>query len=346
MKKRNADAVDLFKWICAFFVVYIHMKPLSDILPMADSLIAQGVCRIAVPFFFCASAWLLFSEMENSGDCGKRNGKRVWKFCKHILAIYTVWSLVYMGYRWFHCWYNGLEQDTVWDYLRRYFLIGERYHLWYLLSSVLAVPAVYGLWRAGEKALLAACLAGNLLQCVDQFCHWGPLGDIAFLHVLREEYLIPYAAVMRAIPMMSLGVLCLLKHEKYSSRQWLLRTILLLVPFMAEAFMWNKLLRQGYAIDGLFVAPVLVYCLANWLFTADFHFSVRWLGKAMRLSNTWIYCSHVLWIFLYGWVFAYEGVMKYAAVVALSLCSCVPYVAIKLFVENKTAKKMVKKALQ
>ena len=336
MQKKSYDAVDLAKWLCSFCVVYIHVNPLQMTYPMLDSFIAQGLCRLAVPLFYAISAYLLFKTMDGAND-----RKKVGGFIKRTLLLYTVWVLVYAAYRVFYNWYNGVEQDTVLDYVRRFFLVGESFHLWYLASALYAIPVVYLLRKSSNAVLITVCVAGNLAQCIDQFFQWGPVEDLPVLIFLRGDCATLYFTVLRAIPMMCLGILCLRSYDKRSAGQWLIRLAAALGIFAVEVFLWSRILRPQYAVEALITAPLAVFCLVNWLFKVNFNMPVKWIGKALRYSSTWIYCVHVLVMLSYHWIFAYTGMFHYAFVVAVSFLSGIPYMVIKIAVETRKKRRQI-----
>ena len=49
---RNCS-IDLFRLLCAIFVVAIHTKLFFDINPILGYSVKHAITRIAVPFFFC-----------------------------------------------------------------------------------------------------------------------------------------------------------------------------------------------------------------------------------------------------------------------------------------------------
>lgn len=330
MKRKSYDAIDLAKWICSFCIVYIHAKPFQITHPALDAFLAQGLFRLAVPLFFVLSAFFLFKAMNGSND-----KKKIIDYFVRILLLYVSWSLVYTSYRAFYSWYNGLQQESILQYLHRFFLKGEQIHLWYLMATLYAIPVVYLLRKAGDTILIAVCVTGNLIQCVDQFFRWGPIEDLSVFIFLREDFAALYYAMVRAIPMMCLGILCLRKHEKCTSRQWLVRLIIPLSVLVVEIFLWRIAMGKRHAVDTLIMAPPVVYYLANLLLTVRFSMPAKWIGKALRYSSTWIYCIHMLVMALYAWIFAYEGLFMYVAVAAGSLLSGIPYVAVKIVIEQR-----------
>ena len=161
MQRKTYDAVDLMKWICSILVVYIHMSPVLTGAPFVDSLIADGVCRIAVPFFFATSAFFLFRKMDRTTPEKGKNRKALWRFCGRMLLLYTVWIVIYIGYDMFHRYYNHNPQMPWYSYVKGFWLSGIQYHLWYLalwISLVILSP------HSWQKVLFLRMVAlGSLL---------------------------------------------------------------------------------------------------------------------------------------------------------------------------------------
>ena len=55
MTRKEYAGIDLFKLIFSFFVIFIHCHPEGTV----PFLIANGVGRLAVPFFFVAAGYFL-----------------------------------------------------------------------------------------------------------------------------------------------------------------------------------------------------------------------------------------------------------------------------------------------
>lgn len=43
--------IDLLKFLCAFFVIGIHTRPLQSVSPLLDKAVYYNVSNYAVPFF-------------------------------------------------------------------------------------------------------------------------------------------------------------------------------------------------------------------------------------------------------------------------------------------------------
>ena len=130
--------IDVVKFFCAFLVVAIHVAPFSEkVFPDAAALnffFTKTICRIAVPFYFAASGFLLFRNM----DRGQVDWERVRNYCFKLLRLYGLWSVLLSA--------------------------GEKGHLWYLGATVVGVLCLslcfHRRMKFGVMALFAAVLYG------------------------------------------------------------------------------------------------------------------------------------------------------------------------------------------
>lgn len=83
-------------FVCACLVVGIHVG-----LPEAQGmgrwvarLLKEGICRIAVPFFFVAAGYFLAGHMGEPGWWRRETGKRM----RSVLVPYVLWSLLWAAY--------------------------------------------------------------------------------------------------------------------------------------------------------------------------------------------------------------------------------------------------------
>lgn len=76
--KKNYNGIDLIKFICAYLICSIHTLSV-DGTSFSDNLgfyFKNGICRIAVPFYFATTAFLLFRKQSGNmpieNDCIKK----------------------------------------------------------------------------------------------------------------------------------------------------------------------------------------------------------------------------------------------------------------------------------
>lgn len=105
-KDHQYNGMDLFKFICAFLVLIIHIQPFSGDFLWVKNFnfgLKNCLCRIAVPFYFTASGFLLFRKM----DFANLENERIKKYCFKIFRLLGIWSfLLFVGSK-VQLWYLG-----------------------------------------------------------------------------------------------------------------------------------------------------------------------------------------------------------------------------------------------
>lgn len=321
------DALDVMKWIGSWMVVVIHTSPLKPYSAIADMLTAQGVCRIAVPFFFAASAFLLFSKLDSNYH---NDVLRIKHYCTRILRMYCVWSIVYLL---LHILTYGIS--TAWNLafwgsrLRLFFFEASHYHLWYLLATVYAVPLVYLLYHTGSEVILFAIVPPLwTLRCLQYTYGW--------VGIFRDEFLwlqtncdVITNVFFCAVPLMSVGIIAMRRYKEHSNRQWGIRTTIWFVAYIVELIATYITSPQKVHFEYLFCAPILTYHLLCWLLTLEFSFKENNISIIFRRGSIWIYCIHPLFILLWDSFSEIVGIRRFVVVAFFSLLSSFAYVLIR-----------------
>lgn len=214
--KRNY-AIDLIKFIAAFFVVCIHTKTTSHIDGFevgSFSYIIDNIARFAVPFFFAASG--LFIDFNNKHKLAQR---LFW-----ILVIYLFWSLVFIVIRKT----NGLQYPVFYlsaDNKTNYYLntaykllvYGYERHLWFFPAYIIGVLMVLLLKKS--KAILA--VSAIILYLLGLTGHqWSFIypQQLSFLPQPTSEWLsythLTRSGLFLGFPFMALGYLS--RRDKYA----------------------------------------------------------------------------------------------------------------------------------
>ena len=301
------DALDVTKWICSILVVVIHCKPFQPYSDLLNALTAEGLCRIAVPFFFCTSGLLLAEKPMVD--------RAVNKALTSNLRLYALWSIPYF--------LMGLLYNSLWDQLR-YTIIdgGSYYHFWYLLAMLYALPLLPFLAR--QKSLILVLMAVPLwtLRCLQFVYRWIPLINIPWdtpVESLRD-------AACCAVPMMILGILCHRFRHRRSPKFWLLSTLGFAAVNLLELLALYFLTTHTGHFEFLLTTPVTVFCLVNYLSTVDFSFTDRRIPTALRQASIWIYCIHPMLLYLYGRMHGSPGIQRFVIVLFLCLISSLGYI--------------------
>ena len=336
MQRKSYDAVDVFKWICSFLIMYIHFAPVIIGAPGVDRIISQGVCRVAVPFFFAASAFFLFRKMGDSKTDARENGKKLLKFCGHILLMYTVWTVIYSLYYVVYNARNSLPQKPITEYVLGFFFAGGlQEHLWYLIATVYAMPIAYLLWRGGRKIIIVGIVVCELLCCLEWPYRFLPIFTSEEWSSILQHCTLPINALVNGVPLMSIGALCVIDSKKYDAKKWLKWLLVATTLYAAEVAGLYLYFGNEYAASGMITRGFFTYCLVNWLLTVNFKLPKKWMAKTLRLSSTWNYCAHMLVFMLFHWIFAYLGIKRFVIVACLTVISGMPYIACKLFWEKR-----------
>ncbi len=148
---KNYNGIDLIKFICAIMVFTIHIplinapigQELSNVAIHINLGLCDFICRLAVPFFFVSSGFLLFKKMPKD----TLDVKRIENYCFKILRLIGVWSVL--------------------------LFVGDPSHLWYLRGTIVAVVLLSVCLHFNAKA-------GHLVSLAIILYTIGLLGDSYF----------------------------------------------------------------------------------------------------------------------------------------------------------------------
>jgi len=303
VKKRNLLAVDLFRVLCALMVIYIHTRPLRYIDIKLDYILSNVVSRIAVPFFLVAAGYFLNSKFKNGF-------KSVWKYVKHILILYCVWSAVYFPYVIKgHVQEYGLVGGML-SYLRYFLFIGGHYHLWYLSSLAVGVLVMYlvykffkykGLIIMGFLCVLVG-LTTQLYYGLVESTYYGELYNI--YSRFFGEYYNSYIFVM---PFITIGMLVKEKGLKWKKYMWLVLLLVMATQYIEVVFTWTGHISRdtNVSISLLFISPLLLMLMIHLSDYITIKYDQAVFVRKLTLN---IYTSHVAFIIIGGKLLEYIGV--------------------------------------
>jgi len=132
--KHKFYLLDIMKFVCAFLVVAIHLSPLSDISNCGNYILVECIARIAVPFYFVSSGFLLFRKV--SFEC--YNIKILFDYAKKILKLYGIWMLIYAPVIIESLMQNGGIVHNI-LFIGKMYLMWGYHHLWYLHATFIAI---------------------------------------------------------------------------------------------------------------------------------------------------------------------------------------------------------------
>lgn len=143
-EKKQYYAIDCMKFISALLVIGIHTGPFLDINMDVNFVFVQILGRIAVPFFFVASAFFFFKKIDFQERLkGKNNLHILKKYVLRLLKIYVIWSLAYIPLLAIGWMRGGVDLTTLIRLVRDFLFTGTYYHLWFLPALIFAVVFIY-----------------------------------------------------------------------------------------------------------------------------------------------------------------------------------------------------------
>lgn len=171
-KHKNYNSIDAAKFVMAILVMSIHIY--TGFPEEINSFIANGLARIAVPFFFIASGFFFFRKAENL------QLKNLFKTLKRIALLFVGWTVIYGIYVYFttfihseHPLLNGFY------FLRRHLLLNPYAHLWFLPALMIGLSMGWIFLKFNLKK--TALIIGVALYCV------GVLGDSYYYLATKNQ---------------------------------------------------------------------------------------------------------------------------------------------------------------
>lgn len=148
-EKKRYYSIDIMKLICACLVVGVHAQLFSDINRALGEVVTGTFGRMCVPFFACVSGYFFIkAEAE-----GKNPLKRQ---IKSLIKYYLIFSLFYIIWEFFKGSFSAMSSGmTVMTILKRFFLYGTYYHLWFFPCMILSLIVIHFAVKYHMMTLLA-----------------------------------------------------------------------------------------------------------------------------------------------------------------------------------------------
>lgn len=143
--------IDVVKFVMALFIVVLHTHPLEGISGSLNFLLSDVIGRVAVPFFFAATGFLLEQKIRGSGA---KEREVLCGYVRRILGLYVIWTILYLP---IIVWDKIVDgQDTllhgIFTMARDFIFAGSYAHLWYLPAAAVGVIITAALTKyTGER---------------------------------------------------------------------------------------------------------------------------------------------------------------------------------------------------
>lgn len=315
----NYRVLDIAKYVAAILVICIHC---SAILPQefVNFLIQNIICRVAVPFFFMASAYFIRKSV-----C--KNPQYIGVYLKKTAISYGLWSLAFVpiGVDWMH--QNLAMADGLLPFAALYGLIhvGTYYHLWYVPALIFSVFAVHMLLKRVSYRMLFI-LAGILFLFGSLETYYGLLPAGGF----KDVFDLLMSVIFTTRSGLLYGVLFVVMGFFIFDYQEKLRGLLRLVPLgtLVSAVLLvveGCLLYRIPRLDMNFLLMLLPFSFFLFLWLLSFPYRPKKETKKLREWSKYYYFVHPVCIVImeqigvsFGLTWLSSGVLSLLLILALT----------------------------
>ena len=340
---KQKSSLDIAKFVSAILILIIHTNPFGSYSKLLSFGFRNVVCVIAVPFFFCASGYLL-SEKLGALEEGARKGYMA-KYLKRLLTIYLFWSAVYFPFvivKWLRA---GFSFGLVLEYVKDFFFEGSYSTIWFLPALMAATAVYYWLSRkmSSKKVFFIGC--GFYIVTLLLSSYYGITAKIPVLSQLGAAYYAFFDSVKNGLlfGLVFVAMGGMLREESVFSRITRKKALIgLLASFLllcGEVLVY-KVIGNTRGIDTVAsLLPLTVFAMA---FTLSFEIQPSKLCIALRKYSMLIFlCQRipisVIDLFLNETVLATNTIVNCLTVSAATFG--ISYVILKLSEKHSWIKK-------
>ena len=300
------NGFDVAKFVMAILVVTIHAHPLSDISFNLNYAVVSGVAKLAVPYFFMASGFLLFRKMSSLYDF---DWARIKHYLIHIFRLYMVWTVIYLP---IIIYTDILKSDKgilhgVLVVIRNTVLSGSYVQLWFLQALLVAAVFVAGLlyfkvsMRKIFILLLFCYLIGLIgLQYYPVFDYFFPEGSTGYkaFKALQHIFVTPRNGICFGALYFFMGAYLSQKTSHLSINRLkgyvAVFFVLLMVEVMGSSFCG---LTNSHFVHAcyFFLVPLTYYLF---LYTKAVKLKDSSVWVYLRKQSMFIFYTHMWWLFL------------------------------------------------
>lgn len=292
VKTENLQMIDIMKFISAMLVITIHSNPLTGI---CGYVLGGIIARIAVPFFFISSGYILYTKL-------KEDTTYIKNYVKRLTVLYTVWYGIYLVWRIVFEFNEFKVKDLI--LLIREYLFSGYYQLWYLPSLIISSLFIYLFIKRDKVRYLVFISIILLLVCIVGDSYSG-IVNIKLVNKFISLYEIIFGTtkvgICFAVPFLTIGIL--IKKYNVNINKKILNIILMIagIMFFSEGIIlkYNNIntARNIYFTSVLIVTIVFIRLLKS---DKVIKYST---SKLLRSLSLGIYCSHALFIMIFNKIY-------------------------------------------
>lgn len=290
--KKDFKGLDFFKFIMAIFVVAIHTHPFEEINDKMFTQVWDLVVTIAVPYFFIASGFLLFSKINKEQDKNFQLDK-VKQYTIRIIKLYIYWTLIYLPIT---IWYfvtndNSFFRNTL-EFIKGVFILGENFYswpLWYLLSIIYSLAIIYYLVYKNlsvNKIFIVSICIFIISSLMNLILNSDSSYNLIFILKKIINHTFGSGRLFSGMLYIMIGGLFANNKIRLSKGKWIL------LFFVGIIFQYFEL---------PFISPILFLLIPTLIFHISINIDMENFkhGYFFRKSSTVMYFTHMIIFFLY-----------------------------------------------
>ena len=331
--RKTYPALDVAKFVASLFVVAIHAKLLDEVNIPGTGLSASWgiilVARLAVPFFFATSSFLLFRKIGQL-PAGASPWPTFAKFSKRLLRLWAFWFAVGTPMYFFMAFRHGewTMSGWLWDIV---FVNGGIFYGWFLPALFYGMAfLLFARRHLSQKTFYLLCVAIGIAAILPAYSGRAWSAASSFAATLRFQW--PTSWATSIIPL-SVGV-WFADHEPdlpIMGRAYRPCLIWLLAVSLAGMFCEGLLQRRSigeFFPNGFYPQPVMfslypaLFALCLLLFGLDIRESPRWLLIRSLSIVMYLFQGTALYLCWQGFGFLIPGGVPSTVVYATSVFFC------------------------
>lgn len=272
VRQNQFAGIDLLKFILAIFVVGIHVAPIpagaGTWAQTANFWLQKYLFRLAVPFYFTASGFLLFRKL----DPERPEGSLVQDQCFRLLRLLGLWTVL--------------------------LVLGVKGHLWYLKSAVAALALAWlclsRRMRPGVLAALAAVLYAIGLLGDSYYGLLDGVRTIGLVERIIGEYMLVFQTTRNGLfmgfPFVLMGAYFAWNRPRLSLKSAAAGFVLSMALLAGEVW---ALESRGLCKDYNMYACLIPATF--FLFALALELRLPWIrGNTLRAVGFLVYLTHIL----------------------------------------------------
>lgn len=283
----NTDTrfLNVMKFIMAIFVMVVHFSPFKTIHPLLHFISIHGFTRIAVPFFFLSSGYLLSERGYIPSD-------RLKKTLKKLIKLYIFWTFIYSPLILLQLFNTPSPLHWSITLVRIFFFEGSFIHLWYFVASIIGLVMVTTLQRFIKTRFIFSLLIMLFILGVMGDSYYGLSITIPYLSTFKTT-LFQFINTTRngvffAPIFIYTGMLIKQFQPHFKRHTLFISFILILTLSFIEIFFLRS---QGWAKD--YNLTFLIYPLSLMSFLISLRVKVNFDTDRYRSMATTLFYLHI-----------------------------------------------------